>query len=329
MSNLELDLPYVAVAMMTYNHESFIADAIESVVSQKTEFHIVLFIGEDCSTDNTRRICVALKEKYPDKIELLLNRINLGLMLNARQILGLCATIGAKYIALCEGDDYWIDPYKLQKQVDFLEANPDCSWCFHPARVVYEDRSRPDYIYKPKKIPSTKKFETKDVILRGGGFYSSPSAMFVADAIKDIPKWYVKAPAGDFLLALIASQKGTIGYLDDVMCVYRMKVNGSWTERVTKDWATLSNFYEETEKYLRAYNEHSSFSFDKHLKRLTNDLRRQRLELALILPSSAWGGYSRWQELRNCCSTVTFSKKVVVCWHLVTAAWKKIVRKCT
>lgn len=120
--------PVVSVCMITYNHEAFISQSIEGVLMQKTNFAFELIIGEDCSTDKTREICFKYKEKYPQKITLLLPESNLGMTKNFISSLNVAA---GKYIALCEGDDYWTDPYKLQKQVDFLESNSEYSCCFH------------------------------------------------------------------------------------------------------------------------------------------------------------------------------------------------------
>ena len=108
--------------MVTYNHEKYISQAIESVLMQKTNFPFQLIIGEDCSTDGTRDIVKKYAEAYPDKIKTILNPHNIGPLRNAEQVFKACT---GKYIAMLEGDDYWTDPYKLQKQVDFLEANPD------------------------------------------------------------------------------------------------------------------------------------------------------------------------------------------------------------
>ena len=111
-----------SVLMITYNHEKYFAKAIESVLMQKTNFDYEIVIGEDCSTDSTREIVLDYKAKHDDKIKLLLQEKNIGMMLNFIDTLKTCT---GKYIALLEGDDYWTDPYKLQKQVDFLEANPN------------------------------------------------------------------------------------------------------------------------------------------------------------------------------------------------------------
>jgi glycosyltransferase involved in cell wall biosynthesis len=114
--------------MITYNHEAYISEAIESVLMQITNFPIDLIIGEDCSTDNTRNICLEYKQKYMSIIKLLLPEKNIGDLKNFMNTYHACK---GKYIALLEGDDYWTDPMKLQKQVDYLEANPEYVLCSH------------------------------------------------------------------------------------------------------------------------------------------------------------------------------------------------------
>lgn len=118
----------VSVNMITYNHSLYIAQAIEGVLMQRVNFKIELIIGEDCSTDNTAAIVTAYAEKHPDIIKTRFNICNMGMTINGLETLKLCT---GKYIAFCEGDDYWTDPFKLQKQVDFLEANPEYSLCSH------------------------------------------------------------------------------------------------------------------------------------------------------------------------------------------------------
>lgn len=125
--------PLVSVCMITYNHEKYISQAIEGVLIQQTNFAFELIIGEDCSTDNTRKICLEYKEKYPNIIRLLLPDVNLGMSKNFIETIQ--AATG-KYIAFCEGDDYWTDSEKLQKQVSFLDANQKYSFCCHRFRVL-------------------------------------------------------------------------------------------------------------------------------------------------------------------------------------------------
>jgi glycosyltransferase involved in cell wall biosynthesis len=129
----------VSVCMITYNHEPFISQAIEGVLMQQSNFFFELVIGEDCSTDSTWEICEGYAQKHPEIIRLLPSERNLGMMPNFVRTLDICT---GKYIALCEGDDYWIDPYKLQKQVDFLEENPDYGLVHSECNFYYQKNSK-------------------------------------------------------------------------------------------------------------------------------------------------------------------------------------------
>ena len=123
----------VSVFMITYNHEKYIAEALDSILMQETDFDFDIVIGEDCSTDATRRIVLEYSRKYPDKIKLLLHNVNVGFISNMMYVLEACT---GKYVAMCEGDDYWTYPFKLQKQVDFLEANNEYMLATHGYRIV-------------------------------------------------------------------------------------------------------------------------------------------------------------------------------------------------
>jgi glycosyltransferase involved in cell wall biosynthesis len=120
----------VVVQMLTYNHGPYIAQAIEAVIGQQTDFAYKIFVCDDCSTDDTRSICRDYAARHPDKITLMLNEHNLGVSRNAMQMHKACFDSGATYVAVCEGDDYWTDPLKLQKQVDFLDSHPHMNICW-------------------------------------------------------------------------------------------------------------------------------------------------------------------------------------------------------
>jgi len=147
--------PLVSILMITFNQEKFIAQAIESVLMQRVNFKYEIVIGEDCSTDRTRDIVLEYQEKYSDRIKLLLQGKNAGMHKNFVDTYYACM---GKYIALLEGDDYWTDPYKLQKQVDFLEKNPDFAICFHNMQIIYEDEPHLNRIsnIKQKEITNIK-----------------------------------------------------------------------------------------------------------------------------------------------------------------------------
>ena len=127
--------PLLSVVTLTYNHEPYIAQCIEGVLAQKTSFPIEYIIADDCSTDGTRAICEEYAKNNPDIIRLISSSANVGAVENEQR--AFLAAKG-KYIATCEGDDYWTDPLKLQKQVDFLESHPEYSVCFHRFKKYHE-----------------------------------------------------------------------------------------------------------------------------------------------------------------------------------------------
>jgi len=205
----------VTVVLLTYNHESFIAQAIESVLMQTTDFPWEIVIVEDCSTDDTRTIVEAYRDRFSAQIRLVLaeknrndNRAWGQSIVNAR----------GKYVALLDGDDYWTSPAKLQKQVEFLDRHPDCSICFHNARIVHEDTNRAPGHHNE---PDQKEFSTIEDLWRRN-FIATCSAMLRNGLLSDLPEWFHRLRFGDWPLYILLAQHGRIGYLDEVMAVYRI-----------------------------------------------------------------------------------------------------------
>jgi acetyltransferase-like isoleucine patch superfamily enzyme len=210
--------------MITYNHEAFISEAIEGVLMQKTLFPIQLVIGEDCSTDNTRKICMKYKENYPNKIKLLMPNENLGIQQNFLYTFQECT---GKYIALCEGDDYWTDPYKLQKQVDFLEANEDFAICFHDTFEHNKKNPLSNFYYCSNLNKDV--FELKDLLY--SNFIPTCSAVFRnTNIVQNLPLWVFKSPAGDWVLHILNAKEGKIKYINEVMGVHRIHDSGTWSK---------------------------------------------------------------------------------------------------
>ena len=129
--------------MIAYNQGHFIRRAIEGILEQKTNFNFELVIGDDCSTDGTTQIIESYAKAYPRIIRHIVRKENLGAKCNAED---LNKFLSGKYVALCEGDDYWTNPLKLQKQADFMELHPGFSMCFHPAVVLREDNIETDSV---------------------------------------------------------------------------------------------------------------------------------------------------------------------------------------
>src|SRR5215813_14592957 len=141
--------PLVDVNLVTYNHEKFVARAIESILKQKTDFSYRLIIGDDCSTDSTQSIIRNYAEQYPEQIQTLLSSQHYGIEHPDRIGIQVLRLNTAEYVALLDGDDYWTDPNKLQKQVDFLRHHQECSFCFHNAEMFFEDGSEPPKHLRP------------------------------------------------------------------------------------------------------------------------------------------------------------------------------------
>jgi glycosyltransferase involved in cell wall biosynthesis len=208
--------PDISIAMLAYNHEKFIGEAIESVLTQKTSYSYKIIIAEDFSTDNTRKIVTEYQKKYPDKIKLILQNKNVGASQNNVNLL---SNLEGKYIAALEGDDYWTDPLKLQKQVDFLEANPDYVLCFHQVDILKPNGEiTEDYI---TKVPEN--YETIETLARLGNYIHTPSVVF-RNILKVFSFEFRESPIGDFFLYMMLAEHGKLKYLEEKMSVYRYGV---------------------------------------------------------------------------------------------------------
>jgi len=214
--------PLVSVFMVTYNHEKYIRQSIESVLKQKTEFQFQLIIGEDFSTDGTREIVKQYSKEYPETIKAILNPKNLGAQRNSRNVFEECA---GKYIALLEGDDYWIDPYKLKKQVDFLEANPEYCLVHSDYNILIDKKKR---IYHSKNRKKNKIIHTGEIFefLLINNTIATLTVCARADVLKKAADFELFEKKGfllgDFHLWLGMSRFGKIHYIDEPMATYRV-----------------------------------------------------------------------------------------------------------
>lgn len=228
MPNLK---PLVTVCIFAFNHEKYIAQAIESVLSQKTNFEFEVIVGEDGSTDMTIEILHRFRSLNSSKLRILEQDQSKKIYLNGYptgrwNFINTLSCARGKYISLLDGDDYWNDPFKLQKQVDFLEANPDFAICFH--NVFVETKSGEKYI--ANIIPKDKGNETVFSIadLARTNFIHTTSALFRNGLIEGFPDWFFKSPAGDYPLHMLNARKGLIKYFNEPMAVYRSQI-GIWS----------------------------------------------------------------------------------------------------
>lgn len=215
----------VSVKCLAYNHEKFIRQALDGFVMQKTNFRYEVLIHDDASTDSTAAIITEYAEKYPDIIKPLLEKENLFSKPDGDHInQTILPALRGKYIALCEGDDYWTDPNKLQKQVDFLEAHPDYTLCFHNAIVHYEDGSKPDKLYSNF---TEREYFPEDCI---HGYQPPTASMLFRQEIldSDIYKSTLNANInfGDLPLILSCMYLGKAYGFPSLMSIYRIHANG-------------------------------------------------------------------------------------------------------
>lgn len=225
--------PKVSVCMITYNHENYIGDAIEGVLMQKCNFEVELVVANDCSTDATDIIIEDILKNHQQAswIKYINHKENVGMMPNFIWVLNQC---NSKYIALCEGDDYWTDPLKLQKQVDFLEGNKDCNLCFTQSNVLLPIGKITSGSFYNKSLKTS--FE--DIVF--GNYITTLTVVFVrpVNGIA-LPDWYFNVQVGDWPLYMwLIKDGGYLYYLDDITAVYRKDIGISTNLRLV-----LSNLF--------------------------------------------------------------------------------------
>jgi glycosyltransferase involved in cell wall biosynthesis len=256
----------LSVCLITYNHEKYIAHALESVLAQKTDFRFEVVVGEDCSTDRTGAIVSEYARRYPDVVRVLAAPSNLGLK-GKRNFLRTLAACTGEYVALLEGDDYWTDPDKLRRQVALLEAHPGAPFCFHPAR--HEDGKGRVLATFPE--PREGAF-TPDDLLRQN-FVPTCSSVFRRALFSGFPEWVPEDVSGDWLVHLLLALHGPFLMHPNTMAAYRVHGTGAWSSLGVIDQL---NGVVRMIRLLRAHYP------KRYRPLLTERLARQQFELAWL-----------------------------------------------
>ena len=271
----------VSVICLCYNHENYIRDALNGFVMQKTNFKFEVFVHDDASTDGSAAIIMEYAEKYPELIIPIIqkeNQYSKGLKISRTFVF---PRVHGKYIATCEGDDYWTSPDKLQKQVDFLETHPDYSACAHNARFynVQTGESYPGYGLEDRDL------SMDDIVSQGGAFYQTATLMYRSVyMLSETPPFLgALVTCGDYSRDIFLRLKGKIYYSAEQMTLYRAYVPGSWTERTRKDKQFEIKQNERVINMLKMANDYSEHKYDEIFSkyiRVREQARRLLLERA-------------------------------------------------
>lgn len=215
--------PLLTVACITYNHVAFIHKAIDSFLNQQTNFPIELIIHDDNSTDGTADIVKDYQQNHPRLIKAILRSENQFSKKGFGFLRDVLKQARGKYVAICEGDDYWSDPNKLQQQVDFLEDNPDFSICFHKVQIDQEGLLTEDFITRPPATVTT----IDDLACKN--YIHTCSCVFRNRGVNVLGPNLGESPLGDYYLHMMNAQYGKIHYIDSIMSVYRIHNSSLWS----------------------------------------------------------------------------------------------------
>lgn len=213
----------VSVTVITYNQSKYIESALKSILKQKTKFKFEIVIGDDGSTDGTQKVIEQALLESVVPVTAIMRQKNIGAIANGADVI---SKARGEFIAICEGDDYWIDENKLQKQYDAIHRHPNVDLCFHPARIVQKqldsNNVRNQYAESQTIVPVS-------VVVEGrGAFMPSNSLLIRTSAILPLPKWFVLyAPVGDSFLQALGATRGGALFLTEPMSAYRELSDGS------------------------------------------------------------------------------------------------------
>lgn len=297
----------VSVILVTYQHERFITQAIESVLAQRTRGAWELLISDDASTDGTRAIIERFAAQQPDRVRAFFSDRNLKS--NEVTLRALRAARG-RFVAFLDGDDYWTSNDKLQQQVEFLDQHVRCTMCFHNVAVFRSDDGPAAPLeFTARWLPTAIELQT----LLESNYVPGCSAMIRREVLQDIPAWYEHAPFGDWPLYVLAAEHGSIGFLPQVMGAYRLHDEGLWSG--APRWSQL-------EQVVRFYETLSGHLAPVHRRRVRQVLAVRLFELGVA--QEAAGKYR--QAIRSFLASfrarpltreIRPGRRV---WHLVRAA---------
>ena len=299
----------VTIVCTTYNHEKYIKDALDGFIIQKTNFKYCVLVHDDASTDRTPQIIEEYHRKYPDLIIPILQKENKysKVISIVREIIW--PQINSDYIAMCEGDDFWIDEYKLQKQYNAMEKHPEVDFCANAGLLLRNS----NYIGENRASEVETKFSTEKLLNEDGNFILTASWFYRRTMLKKIPDFY-KIMGFDYNMQLWGSLRGGILYLPDVMTVYRVASEGSWSQRINKNNKKFAAWLRKVNTSMVAFNVDTNYRFNDIVDAAINErcFRIAVLEsdFKTLLSISTLKTYAS-MTLKN---KIKYVAKIILCW---------------
>ena len=252
----------VTIICATYNHEDYIADALDGFLMQKVDFEYEIIVHDDASTDKTAEIVKKYEKQYPEVIKAIYqeeNQYSKKIPIMREYIF---PRVRGKYIAMCEGDDYWIDPLKLQKQVDYMEQHPECSACYGSVKII---AAKTKEILGEIKIKESNTYlSTEECILK---CLPQTSTFLVRTVVMlQKPDFMYKTPVGDVMNLNWVAINGKVYYFSDYFSYYRSEVPGSWTMRMEKDEKMRNEHRVQMKKAFIQLDEYTNYKYHDLLK---------------------------------------------------------------
>lgn len=245
--------PLVTVCLVAYNQRDYIVKCADSLLMQETSFPYLILAHDDASTDGTAQILSEYEKKYPEKFRLIAEKENTyskDTRVMARRMWPL---IESPFTAVCEGDDYWTDPFKLEKQVTFLVEHPEYSFSVTGAQTV---NSEGDPVGSIAPYSEDTDMPVEDLISGGGGYIATASVVTRTQLLKELPEYYFRSTVGDAPLQLYLASVGKTRWHAEKMCAYRVNAKGSWTvSQLTGNTQKYIRFHESMVEMLSGFDE--------------------------------------------------------------------------
>lgn len=298
----------VSITCVAYNQEYCISETLDSFLMQETSFPFEVLINDDASTDKTAEIIQGYEDKFPNIVKPVYqseNQFSQGF----NTIFPLFPKAKGRYVAICDGDDYWDDKKKLEIQVDAMEKHLDVDLSFHPAKILKEGQIES---VMSRHTDKDKIFAPEEVILGRGGFCPTESLMLRKKVISPMPDWTKKIILGDYVLQLMGAKNGGALYIDRCMTIHRIGNEGSWTNSVyssAKNSEIRKKSLLSLIELLYLFNNYYDKKFEKVFdKAIHNEALYYITNIALDV--------SPRKEIYNLYKT-GFSKKQKMLWHLL------------